>query len=274
MNTKFKTIFWLSADYTLLFISYYFVYINKLFVIRNLMMAMALTRCQYQQHDFAHGQFNKLQIFNNNIMKNAFLLTTGISIEYWNNEEHMPHHINVNNFELDPDDFETKISSKYKLCLFFISQIMSIQSLIYLLKNKFYTSACINTLFLLKMYIFMYYYFYDFLLFNFFYLFTFGLTQWFHHPKIYIYDSNVIRRQVLNSRNIRGHNFFINYWMGGHDYQIEHHLYPKMSRYELPFMSKKIKDKYFDIYQEISVCDGIMELACFLIYGRLQCPKV
>jgi fatty acid desaturase len=76
-------------------------------------MAMALTRCQYQQHDFAHGQFNKLKLFNNNFMKNIFLLTTGISVEYWNNEEHMPHHINVNNFEFDPDDFKTRIKSNW-----------------------------------------------------------------------------------------------------------------------------------------------------------------
>ncbi len=111
----------------------------------------------------------------------------------------------------------------------------------------------------------MCYYFYDFIMFNFFYIFTFALTQWFHHPKIYTYDPNSMRLQVINSRNIKGHNFFINYWMGGRDYQIEHHLYPKLSRHELSLISKEVKDKYLDIYQEITVYECIRELGQYLI---------
>jgi fatty acid desaturase len=44
-------------------------------------------------------------------------------------------------------------------------------------------------------------------------------------------DSKVdfLRRQVLTSRNIRsGH--FMNHFMGGLNYQIEHHLFPNMPR--------------------------------------------
>jgi fatty acid desaturase len=44
-------------------------------------------------------------------------------------------------------------------------------------------------------------------------------------------DSKVdfLRRQVLTSRNIRsGH--FMNHFMGGLNYQIEHHLFPSMPR--------------------------------------------
>ena len=58
--------------------------------------------------------------------------------------------------------------------------------------------------------------------------------------------------------------------MGGHDYQIEHHLYPKASRYELPFISKRVKEKYADIYQEITLYEAINEFANFLTYGRLK----
>lgn len=243
----FQIILWLLLDYLLLFISLYCVFINKLFVIRDFILALALTRCQYQHHDFAHGQFNKLQIFNKNLTKSWFLLTTGFSTEYWNNEEHMPHHINVNNFEKDPDNFEALLSSNYKIFLLFLLPIVSIKSCIYLLKSKKYNFAIINVIFLFLLCNFIYNYTFDYVLFSIFYLFTFTLTQWFHHPKKYIYDSNPIRRQILNSRNISGHNFFINYWMGGHDYQIEHHLYPKASRYELPSISKIIK-KNMGIY--------------------------
>jgi fatty acid desaturase len=110
---------------------------------------------------------------------------------------------------------------------------------------------------------------YDYVLFSIFYIFTFTITQWFHHPKKYTYDSDPLRRQVINSRNISGHNFLINYWMGGHDYQIEHHLYPKASRYELPNISKIIKEKYADIYQEITVVEAIKELIYIIIYGHI-----
>ncbi|WP_253202104.1 acyl-CoA desaturase [Subtercola sp. PAMC28395] len=44
-------------------------------------------------------------------------------------------------------------------------------------------------------------------------------------------DSRVdfLRRQVLTSRNISG-GWFINWFMGGLNYQVEHHLFPNMAR--------------------------------------------
>ena len=259
-----KILTWLFLDYLLLFMSLYFIYVNQFFILRDFLLAMALVRCQYQHHDFAHGQFDKMLLFNKEITKFWFLLTTGISTEYWNDIKHMPHHINVNNFNIDPDDFQSRISSNYKLVFLLLFPGMSIKSLLYLIKiQKFYT-AFVNLIFLLLLFSFIYYYFLDYCLFSMFYLFTFALTQWFHHPKYYIQDSDPLRRQVLNSRNIRGHNFFINYWMGGNDYQIEHHLYPKASRYELAELSKNVRHKYSSIYQEITVYDAITELFHFL----------
>ncbi|WP_343991430.1 acyl-CoA desaturase [Nocardioides dubius] len=41
-----------------------------------------------------------------------------------------------------------------------------------------------------------------------------------------------LRRQVMVSRNIRG-NFAVDSWMGGLNYQIEHHLFPNMPRCNL-----------------------------------------
>src|SRR5690606_26167989 len=45
------------------------------------------------------------------------------------------------------------------------------------------------------------------------------------------HDSKVdfLRRQVLTSRNIKG-GFFVDIFMGGLNYQIEHHLFPNMPR--------------------------------------------
>jgi fatty acid desaturase len=41
-----------------------------------------------------------------------------------------------------------------------------------------------------------------------------------------------LRRQVLTARNVRA-NFFTDYWYGGLNYQIEHHLFPTMPRRHL-----------------------------------------
>jgi fatty acid desaturase len=41
-----------------------------------------------------------------------------------------------------------------------------------------------------------------------------------------------LRRQVLTSRNVRSHPF-IDFWYGGLNYQIEHHLFPTMPRCNL-----------------------------------------
>jgi len=41
--------------------------------------------------------------------------------------------------------------------------------------------------------------------------------------------SDFLRRQVLTSRNVRG-NWFVDFALGGLNYQIEHHLFPSMPR--------------------------------------------
>jgi fatty acid desaturase len=42
-------------------------------------------------------------------------------------------------------------------------------------------------------------------------------------------DADYLRRQVLTSRNVRGH-WFTDFVLGGLNYQIEHHLFPSMPR--------------------------------------------
>jgi fatty acid desaturase len=40
-------------------------------------------------------------------------------------------------------------------------------------------------------------------------------------------DADFLRRQVLTSRNVRGH-WLTDFTLGGLNYQIEHHLFPSM----------------------------------------------
>jgi len=41
-----------------------------------------------------------------------------------------------------------------------------------------------------------------------------------------------VRRQVLTSRDVKGHPL-TDFWYGGLNYQIEHHLFPSMARNKL-----------------------------------------
>lgn len=68
-----------------------------------------------------------------------------------------------------------------------------------------------------------------------------------------------LRRQVLTSRNVRG--FGMNYFMGGLNYQIEHHLFPSMPRPHLK--------KASEIVREFCDSRGILysEVGLFTSYG-------
>ena len=53
-------------------------------------------------------------------------------------------------------------------------------------------------------------------------------------------EMGFLRRQVLTSRNIKG-NLFTDFWYGGLNYQIEHHLFPSMPRNKLGEFQKIAK---------------------------------
>jgi fatty acid desaturase len=50
-----------------------------------------------------------------------------------------------------------------------------------------------------------------------------------------------LRRQVLTSRNIRG-GLFMDHFMGGLNYQVEHHLFPSMARPRLAKAARMVKE--------------------------------
>ena len=70
------------------------------------------------------------------------------------------------------------------------------------------------------------------------------------------------KHQIVNTRNLH-HPPFLAYVMGGLDYQIEHHLFPKMSRARLPQASKIVKDfcaEYSIPYHEVTFKESCREM--------------
>lgn len=75
-----------------------------------------------------------------------------------------------------------------------------------------------------------------------------------------------LRRQVLTSRNVRG-SVLTDFWYGGLNYQVEHHLFPSMPRNNLK-KAQKIVKRYCQeqeiSYYETGVLQSFREILRFL----------
>ena len=75
-------------------------------------------------------------------------------------------------------------------------------------------------------------------------------------------ELDFLRRQVLTSRNVVGHPI-TDFWYGGLNYQIEHHLFPRLPRNKLRESQPIIKDFCRDhsiAYHETSVLQSYREI--------------
>lgn len=87
-----------------------------------------------------------------------------------------------------------------------------------------------------------------------------------------------LRRQVLTSRNVRG-SFVNDFWYGGLNYQIEHHLFPSMPRNNLK-KAQKIVSVYCQersiAYYETSAPQSLREILHFLheVSAPLRVKKI
>ena len=79
-------------------------------------------------------------------------------------------------------------------------------------------------------------------------------------------ELDFLRRQVLTARNVKA-NFFTDFWYGGLNYQIEHHLFPNMPRNNLTEaqeITKAICEKYSVSYHETGILESQKEILQFL----------
>ena len=227
-------------------------------------LAFVFTQIGFIGHDFGHRQ-----IFGgareNTIGSLIFTLFVGVSGELWV-RTHNQHHANPNNIDLDPD-IDTPVIAftreeacrkqgiarfivKYQAYLFFpitcvlaFSQhISGIQFL--LQKQGKHTAAealCMAIHFVL--YFGLLVYFLPLWQAVLFVLIHQGLHGLYlasvfapNHKGMPVLDKDsrlsFLRRQVLTARNVKAHPF-TDFWYGGLNYQIEHHLFPKIPRNKL-----------------------------------------
>jgi len=79
-------------------------------------------------------------------------------------------------------------------------------------------------------------------------------------------DMDFLRRQVLTARNVRG-NPLTDFWYGGLNYQIEHHLFPTMPRANLKHAQAIVREfcaSHSIPYHETSVLQSNREILHYL----------
>lgn len=95
-------------------------------------------------------------------------------------------------------------------------------------------------------------------------------------------EVDFLRRQVLMSRNVR-RGMFVNFFMGGLEYQIEHHLFPSAPRPNLPKIRAIVRDychRYDVTYTETSLVQAYATVLGYLNQVGLKnrdaytCPLV
>ncbi|WP_309128704.1 acyl-CoA desaturase [Microbacterium sp.] len=95
-------------------------------------------------------------------------------------------------------------------------------------------------------------------------------------------DIDFLRRQVNMSRNIRG-GPLVHFFMGGLEYQVEHHLFPMAPRPNLPALQKLVRQRCAELgisYTETTLGDAFRTIIAYLNQVGLKnrdpytCPLV
>lgn len=254
---------------------YWFVlYLNSWYAILLLAVPIAAVHMQfaYMGHDAGHNAVSKKIYINDCIgyFCHSFLL--GGSFAYWK-YKHNEHHSNPNHEELDPDlkrdpfAFSenkarrkkglSKVLTRYQafivpFTLSIVLLLMRIDSLKYMWKHRkdtvvdlvlmilhsiAFIAAPILVLGMAKTLIL---YFIVCMLIGFYFGFAFMPNH--VGMRIFTDDDKLsyLEQQVLSSRNLKS-GIFWDIVLGGLNYQIEHHLFPQISRKNLPGIKVIVK---------------------------------
>jgi fatty acid desaturase len=257
-------------------------------------LAFVFTQIGFLGHDFGHRQiFSDAR--KNTIGSLIFTLFVGVSGELWV-RTHNQHHANPNNIDLDPD-IDTPVIAftreeacrkqgiarfivKYQAYLFFpITCLLALSQHIggiqfVLQKQGKHTAAealCMAIHFVLYFGLLVYFLaLWQAVLFVVIHQGLHGLylASVFapNHKGMPVLDKDsrlsFLRRQVLTARIVKAHPF-TDFWYGGLNYQIEHHLFPKIPRNKLGEAQTIVKafcHAHFIPYYETGLLQSYREL--------------
>ena len=259
-------------------------------------LAVVFVQISFLAHDLGHRQFTFRTPWKNNwatLIVGDLLL--GMSRQWWI-EKHNEHHAHPNQMDTDPDvdipllafeeeqAFEkrglARFVVKYQAILIFPLSLLQSLSMLrssveFLASNKARRPLAEGFLLMahFALYFGLLFYYLEPLLAVLFVIVHRGLFGLFmvsvfapNHKAMPLLeqDSEVdfLRRQVLTSRNVLAHPI-TDFWYGGLNYQIEHHLFPRMPRNKLKEAQPIIKGfcRRHDIsYHETSVLQSYREI--------------
>lgn len=244
----------------------------------------------YISHDLIHGQY-----FKNNKYNNFFSYISGntfiwLSNSWWRNKHNGGHHTYTNSDIHDSDirdydeiftknQWQFSFYEKHKKILFWLSlSILYINLLVlsfhYIFKNKKYIEIILNIahiIFFTSLFLFSFWFFWGILAILWIYVFVW-IHLWFafivNHIGMEIIDGTLVSRyswldlQTRTSRNIQG-GYMVNHLLWWLNKQIEHHLFPTVSRKNILKLSKIVQDfcKQHDIaYHDVGFVQALSEI--------------
>jgi fatty acid desaturase len=259
-------------------------------------LAFVFVQISLLAHDFGHRQFSFSAPWKNDWLTLIFgNLLLGISRQWWI-DKHNEHHAHPNQLDLDPDvdipllAFEeeqaldkrglARFIVKYQAALIFplslLQAISMLRSSIEFLAAKKAKSTLVEALTIcahFALYLGVLFWVLEPLQALLFIAVHRGLFGTYmvsifapNHKAMPVLerDSKVdfLRRQVLTSRNVVAHPI-TDFWYGGLNYQIEHHLFPRLPRNKLREAQPIIRDFCRDhciTYHETSVLQSYKEI--------------
>ena len=274
-------------------------------------MAFALGQVGFISHDSGHRQiFTKTR--GNEIVAVTSSFVLGLSRSWWI-DKHNRHHSNPNQADMDPDieipvlafSEEQALAKRgifrfmvqrqaqiFPLILFLQGFSLRVSSVLHMLRNRVryplmeplsmivHLSIYLGILlFLLEPWQALVFFVVNQALWGFYLASVFAPN----HKGMLMLERDTgldyLRRQVLTARNVKGHPF-TDFWYGGLNYQIEHHLFPTMPRNNLGKTQKLVKQFCAErgiSYHEVGMLRSYVEIIEFLRRVSLplrQKPKV
>ncbi len=291
----------LSANFLLLILCFVLVFnLDNWYatILMSVPVAFISIQFGYLGHDAGHNSISKNRRLNYFIGQFCHSFILGISFSYWE-YRHNSHHANPNHEYLDPDIGDptplsftetqakkregiSRLITRYQPFILvpaftILFSVIKLESIKYLFKNR--KGAVDIMLMLAKVTFFLLIasYFVGVLKALVFYLLVNILTNFYfsfaffpNHMGLPILkgDENLsfLEEQVITSRDIRGGKFF-DVVFGGLNYQIEHHLFPNISRKNLSKIKAIVKPfciKKSILYKDETLAHAWKEILIYL----------
>jgi fatty acid desaturase len=237
----------------------------------SVLLSIAILRMQYIAHDIWHGQYTNTLLDKG---CNAIEVLTGTSRRFWCDKEHNPHHAFTNTFvgnptQVDPDNFIGMSLPVVIMYGLWAQHVITITSIYHVMHTRSFLSLGRLCLFSI-----CFHHYVQCITYGVGYFLMFVVTQVVHHRL----DVDIIEGVQIDSmtRAVQTSNTIdcgplVSWWMGGHDHQLAHHMFPNLPRHRLPEIQPYILEycrQHNIVHTPVAFSDAFLE------FVRVYCSRV